>query len=452
MIVLAAAVGFVVARYYVTHYVPPVFQATSKIYIAGSDTSISLDDLKLGSSLAKDYQEVFKIHDVHQRVADMLGLDYSSSKLAGMVSASSPSNSHLLYVTVKSTDPEEAKQLADAYAEVVPDFIASRMEMRRPQIIEKARKPGSPISPNVKRTAKDGAVACGMSAVFLFFIIFLTDDRIRSARDITHAAELPVLGTIPVRRPEKNEKCEPPNPNPPDRDTPLAAIRGNPALDHDAIESIHTICTGIAFAGNKLRKIAITSCAPNEGKTFMALQLSVCMANRGKKTLLIDCDLRKSTMLSRYGIQLNGSDAGLAHYLSGQCGLSDVLYATSIPNLSLVPIGQHVKTPLALLSSFDFDKLLIKLCDSFDMIFIDTPPVGSFVDAVEIAKRCDGTILIVESKKARGRMLKAAVDHLRITETPILGCVLNKKAVSLWKSGAGSGKGRTGIFSRRKAS
>ena len=436
LIVLAAVAGAVISRYYVTHYVTPVYQATSKIYIAGSDTVISLNDLNLGSALSKDYQEIFKISDVHQKVADILGLTYSSSKLAGMVSTNKPGNSHLLYISVKSTDPEEARQLADVYADVVSDYIANKMGMHRPQLLENARKPGSPVSPNVKQTVKDGAVTGGMIVVLLFAILYLLDDRIRSSRDIANAVQLPVLGTIPVQKLERNEKHEPPNRKLLDGNRPHAIINGNVSLDDSAAESVNAICTGISFAGNRLSRIAVTSSAPNEGKTFTALQLSICMASRGKQTVLIDCDLRKSVMQSKYGIQLHGSGAGLAHLLSGQCDLSDAVYATNYPDLFLIPVGQLVKTPLALLSSPDFDQLMKKLTETYDMVIVDTPPMGLVVDAAEIAKRCDGAVLVVESKKTHSRMLKEVVEHLGASEIPVLGCILNKTPVSLWRFGA----------------
>lgn len=447
LVVLAAVIGAVISRYYVTHYATPVYQATSKIYIAGSDAAISLTDLKLSSSLSKDYQEIFQIHDVHQRVASMLDLDYSSSKLAGMVSTSSPNKSHILYITVESIDPEEAKQLADAYAEVVPDYIDNKMEMHRPQLLEKARKPVSPISPNVSQTVKDGATAGGMVVVLFFAIHFLIDDRIRLSGDIVAAVQLPVLGTIPVQNPDKNESQEPLNRNLSGQTMPQAIINGNLGLDDNGTESVNSICAAVSFAGNNLSRIAVTSCTPNEGKTFTALQLSICMANRGKRTLLIDCDLRKSVMQSRYRIQLNGSKAGLAHLLSGQCSVSDAVYATNFPDLFLIPVGHIVKTPLALLSSSGFDKLMKDLIETYDMIIVDTPPMGSVVDAAEIAKRCDGTILVVESKRTHSRMLKEAVEHLSATETPVLGCILNKTPVSLWRFGAFciDGTNKTGI-------
>ena len=97
-IALAALLGALLAWLWVTRFVTPVYQATSKIYIAGSDTTISLSDLQLGSTLAVDYQEVFKIWHVHEMVDERLDLDYSYSQLEKMVSVSNPNGSHLLYI------------------------------------------------------------------------------------------------------------------------------------------------------------------------------------------------------------------------------------------------------------------------------------------------------------------------------------------------------------------
>ena len=127
-ILLAATVGAAATFFYVRYSVTPIYQATSKLYIAGSETSISLSDLQLGSTLAKDYQEVFKIWHIHEMVDEKLGLNYSYGRLGSMVSVSVPDGSHVLYIRINSADPEEARQLADTYAEVVQDFIANKME------------------------------------------------------------------------------------------------------------------------------------------------------------------------------------------------------------------------------------------------------------------------------------------------------------------------------------
>ncbi len=433
-IVLAALLGAVLAWIYVTNIVTPVYQATSKIYIAGSDTTISLSDLQLGSTLAVDYQEVFKIWHVHEMVDERLDLDYSYSQLEKMVSVNNPSGSHLLYIYVKSANPEEAKLLANTYAEVVQDYIADKMELRKPQILEKARTPAAPISPNVSGTVARGALFGGLGVLLVFLFVFILDDRIRTGDDITNAVNLPTFGIVTRQNMERNAAEQETQDQ---QAVPLyaegehqAVIRGNLKLDYAGEEAINAICSSMAFAGKNLKRVLITSCGANEGKSFTALQIAIGMTRRGSRVLLIDADLRLSVMRTKYDIHFGCQPAGLAHLLSGQCTAEDAVYHTNIPNLDLLPDGTSVKTPLSLLTSPEFDRLMESVCEAYDLVIADTPPLGAVVDAAEIARRCDGSMLVLEFNKTHGKALKEAVRLLRQTETPVLGCVVNKAVVS----------------------
>jgi len=198
-ILLTALVGAGIALVIVSKFVTPMYQATAKIYIVGSDTTISLSDLQIGSNLAADYQEVFKNWHVHELVDKRLNLNYSYSKLAGMISVSNPANTHVLYVSVKSPDPEEAKMLADAYAQVAREFIATKMDMREPNIFEEARMPSAPVSPQKTRDIIIGFLLGGLLAAAIVTIKFLSDDRILSGEDIEKVGGLATLGMIPLQ-------------------------------------------------------------------------------------------------------------------------------------------------------------------------------------------------------------------------------------------------------------
>ena len=262
-IILGALLGAVITWFAVTRIVTPVYQATSKIYIAGSETTISLSDLQMGSTLAVDYQEVFKIWHVHEMVDERLNLNYSYTELADMVSVSNPSGSHLLYIYVNSPNPEEAKLLADTYAEVVQDYIANKMELRKPQILEKARTPSRPISPNVIASVAKGALFGGLFMIVVFLFVFILDDRIRTGEDITKAVDLPLFGTVTRQNMEKNAAEQ----DEQDRAaTPLAVngehqavFRGNLKLDYAGEEAINTICSSMTFAGKSLKRVMISS-------------------------------------------------------------------------------------------------------------------------------------------------------------------------------------------------
>ncbi len=208
-----------------------------------------------------------------------------------------------------------------------------------------------------------------------------------------------------------------------------AMIKKDLSLDYAGSEAMNTICSNISFSGKNVRKIVITSCEPNDGKSFVSIQIANNLAKRGKRVLLVDVDLRLSVMNSYYEIQLAGPGYGLAHFLSGQCVLDDIVYETNLANLYFIPIGTDVKAPLSLIATPDFDRMVSTMGDMFEYVIIDAPPIGLVIDAAEIAKSCDGSLLVLEYSKTRRRALAEAKHQLEVTGTPILGCILNKVAM-----------------------
>ncbi len=198
-IVLTALIGAVIAFLIVSFLVTPIYQATAKIYIVGSDTTISLTDLQIGSNLAADYKEVFKNWHVHELVDKRLNLDYSYSKLSGMLSVSNPSNTHVIYVSISSPDRQEAKLIADTYAQVAREFIAAKMDMREPNIFEEAKMPDKPVSPHKTRDVIIGFLLGALLAMAIVTVKFVSDDRICTTEDIAKVGKLPTLGLIPLQ-------------------------------------------------------------------------------------------------------------------------------------------------------------------------------------------------------------------------------------------------------------
>ena len=203
-IVLTALAGALIAFAIVNYLVTPIYQATAKIYIVGSDTTISLTDLQIGSNLAADYKEVFKNWHVHELVDKRLNLNYSYSKLSKMVSVNNPSGTHVLYVNVQNPDPAEAKLMADTYAQVAREFIATKMDMREPNVFEEARTPTSPVTPKKTQDIILGFIIGVLLAMAMITIRFISDDRIRTTEDIEKVGKLATLGLIPLQDMEKD--------------------------------------------------------------------------------------------------------------------------------------------------------------------------------------------------------------------------------------------------------
>ncbi len=428
-ILLAGIICAAIAAFYVLKMATPLYKATSKIYIVTSESSISLSDLQIGSSIARDYLETFNIWHVHEMVDERLNLDYSYNQLAGMVSAENPNGTHLLYINVTSPDPEEAKLLADAYAEVLQEFIAEKMDLRRPRVVEKALTPTQPSSPRVNLTIVAGFAVGAFLAVTFIVIQFILDDRIKSETDVQNVSGLATFGMVNLQNENKNSTEVQPEISTElttAQNEQIANITRNLELDYEATETINAICSSISFSGRNLKRIAVTGYEANSGKTFISLHIAMEMAKRGKKVLLIDADLRKSVMLRHYKIVISGDYKGLAHYLSGQCDLNDAIYQTNIPNLSLMPVGEIVKNPIPLLTSEDMNEMMDTVSEQYDLVLVDTPPIGIVIDAAEIARYCNGALLVVHHNKSTRSELSRMQKLIEQTGTPILGVIINK--------------------------
>ena len=207
-------------------------------------------------------------------------------------------------------------------------------------------------------------------------------------------------------------------------------IANAPKLDYAGREAINTICTNISFAGQRLKKILITSCVASEGKSTMSARIAFNMAARGRSCVLIDVDLRRSVTAKRFGMSTKGQMKGVAHYLTGQAELDEIVYSTNYENLYIVPAGRDVSNPIGLIDSAEFSSLLDTLAEEFDVIIVDSPPVGVVIDAVEIASQCDGIVFVIEYGKRRKGELQDAVRQMQRSGTPILGCIIDKVTVT----------------------
>ena len=203
-----------------------------------------------------------------------------------------------------------------------------------------------------------------------------------------------------------------------------------PELSYAGTEAINTLCTNLTFSGDGIKRIMITSCHASEGKTMISMNVLRTMAKLGKKVVLVDADLRRSVIGQKYGLKYaGGAPAGLTHLLAGMAEEADVVYATDIENACIVPVAKTVNQSLSLLNSDKMKNLLDSLAEYFDYVIVDAPPIGALIDAAQIARHCDGTLLVVNYNAVRRKELQDAVHQLEQTGCPILGTVINQAAL-----------------------
>lgn len=195
-------------------------------------------------------------------------------------------------------------------------------------------------------------------------------------------------------------------------------------LDFRTRESYKSLRTNLEFSGKNCKAISVTSCTPNEGKSSVSFQLAVSMAETGKRVMLVDADLRKSILRSRY--KANAARFGLSHYLSGQADMQDVMCETNIPGFHVIFTGPVPPNPSELLGNEYFEVLMEYLRNEYDFVIVDTPPLGSVIDGAVVAKRCDGTVIVVESGAISHKFAQNVKNQLIQLDCRVLGVVLNK--------------------------
>lgn len=199
----------------------------------------------------------------------------------------------------------------------------------------------------------------------------------------------------------------------------------NETFSYYVKEAFKTLKTNLLFSGADIKTVLITSCVKNEGKSTVSLELAKSLSLSEKKILLIDSDLRKSVLSSKY-TDNDGEVLGLSEYLSSQATLEDVLYSTQHENLSIIFAGAVPPNPVELLGSSKFEALVTEMRNAFDYVIIDAAPLGAVIDASVVSAFCDGAAMVISCGDIGYRFAKDVKQQLEKGNCKILGAILNR--------------------------
>lgn len=199
-------------------------------------------------------------------------------------------------------------------------------------------------------------------------------------------------------------------------------------LPYAVEESINRLRINVSFLGNEIKKIMVVSTLPNEGKSFVTMQMWKQMANAGIKSVLVDADMRNSVLVKKNDIERqDGKEMkGLANYLAEDFSLDEVIYESPFENGYIIPNVENIINPSMLLESDKFGNMLNELSQDYRYVFVDAPPLGLVSDAEKIGSMCDGAILVIRSGETTRVEVKNSIKQLERSGCKILGVVLNR--------------------------
>lgn len=280
-------------------------------------------------------------------------------------------------------------------------------------VLEPAEAAALPFKPRRAQVMGMALVLALMAGGGLAFLQEMMDDRLRNGEEIQSLLGQAILGSIPALQ---------------EKDPGLCARAMDVEPQSLVAEAFRTVRTAIQFspAGSNAQVIMVTSPSPGDGKSTVAANLAIAIAQAGNRTLLIDADCRKPRQHRHFDVE---SERGLAVLLSEKRSadefLASPILSTSVRGLHLLPCGPTPENPAELLNHARFARLIGQLRGHYDRILIDTPPTVPVSDSRIIAAVTDGYVLVLRAGKSGRRMARHAADLLRGVGAVPLGMVIN---------------------------
>jgi succinoglycan biosynthesis transport protein ExoP len=273
-------------------------------------------------------------------------------------------------------------------------------------VIDEATVPGGPTSPSLTKNLLIALMVGIALAALTVFLKDQLDDAIRVPEDVEFKLRMPLLGVVP-----KSHSIDPEE-DLADPKSPVSeaynSLRG--ALLYSTTEGLPQV-------------LLVTSAQASEGKTTSSYAIASSLARMGRKTLLIDCDMRRPSLHRKIG---HRNDRGLSTLLTGNELSASAIMPSSLADLFVLPSGPVPPSPTELLSSKKMEQLVEEFARDFESVVIDTPPILGLADAPSLSALADGVVFVVESDRGRRGSLKTALRRLRAMRPVLLGAVLTK--------------------------
>ena len=278
------------------------------------------------------------------------------------------------------------------------------------RIAEEARPASRPFRPNTVQVLLRGfvfAIALGLASIF---VMYYADHRFRRNEEIERALEVPVLGTLPLIHGHTVHE---------------RGMISHLNQEGEVAESFRTVRAALAInpRTKDARVFLVTSTQSGEGKSLVSANLGICLAQDGRKTLIIGADLRRPAMVKIFG---SGSEGvGLSGYLSSGGDWREMLMKQKTPNLDVLPSGKVPSHPAELLGTKRMADLLVQARGLYDRIIIDAPPILGVSDSLVLLSNTDGVLFIVRYGITHSLGATHAVKQIRDSGTPCLGVIMN---------------------------
>jgi len=440
-VLLASLFYFYAKTTYVENYVSSATLAfTTTTYITekdetGKDIGVIKQKTPYSDKDVDRYQFLLKSDIMVQKVYNALGDKYSKSEIENSLSVAGTSITGIFIVNVKNSDKTFCEDAINVVIETFPDYLKGFDTSLGIDVIKHPKPPVVFNQDGASKKAFYGFVIGASLVIIIIFISEVLSDTVKQIDDIREKTNTRFLGSIPTIEGKKRflHKKEPKR---------NLLLTDESQVNFSFIESFKAIRTKIEnIASEKGYKLfVVTSTFENEGKTTVAINLACALAQKGKSVLLVDCDLRKPSIMRMVGIK-EEEKSGLIQIIKDQSSYADAIKFIKPLGIFILPSGGISPKSTEVLDADKVRDVLNKARAEFDFVIIDTPPAHVVADCLVVAPLADAMIFTIKRDYAKISDINDTLEEISSTDIDIVGSVLtmsNQEGSSRYFSRRGS--------------
>lgn len=431
LLILVAVCVMGVGTYIVTDatYTPSYRTRTTLVVSTRGSSATVYSNLTTTSNLASVFTEMANSSIFRKTILEQTGL----GNFKGTISATAVEDTNLLTLQVTDEDPRTAflvtQAILDHHGELTREIIGDvAME-----VLQKPTVPTTPSNPlNSMGTMKK---VMGITAVLMCLLVgwlSFSRDTVRSSKEARKKLNCSCLGSLPHEHKYKTLLAKIRRPK-------ASILITNPATGFGFTETLRKICRRVEQRMEGRKSLMVVSLLENEGKSTVAVNLALAMAQKYPRVLLIDCDLQKPACAKL--LHINWTGAGVGEVLRGLKEPADATVTDGRSGLHLLLEKNPYRNSGELIGSENMKRMMEWARANFDMVVLDLPPMSAVTDAESVMEQVDASLLVVRQNAAQTRALNNVISSLEKGKAKLLGCVMNDVHSTAVSSGQGYGGG-----------
>lgn len=424
MIITAGLIGAILAYIVVGVAYTPSYTSSMTFIVSSKGSTNGLANLTAANEMAETFSEVLNSRLLKKRVQQELDLGY----LPGTISTTVVEGTNLMTLKVSAPSPEHAfkimKSVLNNYTEIT-DYVLSNVVL---DVLEAPQVPASPSNPISAMSLMRKYAMAGMlvMAVFLALIDYLRDD-IKNEREVERKLDTKLFGTIYHEVKYKTLKSKL-------KKEKKGLLVTDPTSGFLFVENYKKLRTKLMYKAGKDKGnvILVTSVMENEGKSTVATNIALTLAQKSQKVVLVDGDMRRPAIYKILRQQV-GKSQELSEFLKGNTEVGKALRYDKESGLHLLIGSKHCPNSTELISGETMRTTIDALRKRADYVVIDSPPTSLMADAEILAEYADISLLVVRQGSSSARSINDTIDMLEGGNSELLGCVYNDVKTRVFK-------------------